>query len=166
MLGTSDARWGSQERGAVHPRAVTRGCEARVPLDHPLRPIQKIVDEALGAVGRPAILAMRSVAGCVSALRRCFAGSRRPSAFARPTPRPCPRRLDVQLDSHGRQSGAADEADAGGGVAQCRNLLRDGSNRLETAQTGKIDGIKLAGEQFAKTVGRVSRHDPTNPSQD
>src|SRR5258708_21001800 len=25
-------------------------CEARVPLDHPLRPIQKIVDEALGAL--------------------------------------------------------------------------------------------------------------------
>jgi transposase len=27
-------------------------CEARVPLDHPLRPIQKIVDEALGALTR------------------------------------------------------------------------------------------------------------------
>jgi transposase len=25
-------------------------CEARVPLDHPLRPIQKIVDEALGVL--------------------------------------------------------------------------------------------------------------------
>ena len=25
-------------------------CEARVPLDHPLRAIQKIVDEALGAL--------------------------------------------------------------------------------------------------------------------
>jgi len=25
-------------------------CEARVPLDHPLRPIRKIVDEALGAL--------------------------------------------------------------------------------------------------------------------
>src|SRR6201996_3582342 len=25
-------------------------CEARVPLDHPLQPIQKIVDEALGAL--------------------------------------------------------------------------------------------------------------------
>ncbi len=25
-------------------------CEARVPWDHPLRPIQKIVDEALGAL--------------------------------------------------------------------------------------------------------------------
>src|SRR5258708_13794901 len=25
-------------------------CEARVPLDHPLRPIQKIVDEAVGAL--------------------------------------------------------------------------------------------------------------------
>jgi len=34
--------------------------------------------------GRPAIQAMRSVAGCASALRRCLAGPRRRPASARP----------------------------------------------------------------------------------
>src|ERR1700730_9571005 len=35
-------------------------------------------------VGRPAILAMPSVAGFASALRRCLVGPRRPPAFAKP----------------------------------------------------------------------------------
>ena len=50
-------------------------CEARVPLDHPLRPIQKIVDEALGALtgefeklyakfGRPSISPENCCARC------------------------------------------------------------------------------------------------------
>src|SRR5438132_6637536 len=54
-------------------------CEARVPLDHPLRPIQKIVDEALGALtgefeklyakfGRPSIPPERLLRAAVAGL--------------------------------------------------------------------------------------------------
>src|SRR5437899_3350189 len=45
--------WGRPMRGGdVRSGALFSyvSCEARVPLDHPLRPIQKIVDEALAAL--------------------------------------------------------------------------------------------------------------------
>jgi transposase len=47
MWGTSDARLGCAERSGLFSFV---GCEARVPKDHPLRPIQKIVDEGLAAL--------------------------------------------------------------------------------------------------------------------
>ena len=42
------------------------------------------IDVLRSTVERPAILAMRSVGGCASALRRSLAGPRRPPACARP----------------------------------------------------------------------------------
>src|SRR6266403_846961 len=49
-----DEMWGERPMrgGDVRSEALFSylSCEARVPLDHPLRPIQKIVDEALGAL--------------------------------------------------------------------------------------------------------------------
>jgi hypothetical protein len=47
MWGTSDARWRCQGEALFGPFELAKRASA---IDHPLRPIQKIVDEALGAI--------------------------------------------------------------------------------------------------------------------
>jgi hypothetical protein len=80
LVARTDAELG--DTGAPPPGSTIVPDSVQRRKEHFSDYIQDLVDR--NDDGRPAILAMRSVAGCVSALRRCLVGPRRRPASARP----------------------------------------------------------------------------------